>query len=77
MKVIWEESDIQPGRRYGKPTIEERWWIIGYSVGSVDKQKLFHSVSLSDGMIGSPMSRSELATHLIESGYLPEELLPK
>lgn len=77
MKVTWEESDIQPGRRYGKPTIRERW-IIGYSVGSVDKQKLFHSVSLSDGLTLLPaITRSMLASNLTESGYLPEELLQK
>lgn len=73
MKVIWEEADIKPGRTYGKPTIKERC-IIGF-IASEDSEKRYVTTSLSDGMVGPPHTKRELAISLTESGYLPGELL--
>lgn len=75
MKVEWEESDIKPGRRYGKPLTAERW-VIGFLAGSGNNAR-FVSISLSDGMVTKPSTLAGLAATLNEGGYQPEELLPK
>lgn len=75
MKVEWEESDIKPGRRYGRPKTAELW-IIGFLAGA-NSDIRYVSISLSDGMVTKPASLAGLAATLTEGGYQPEELLPK
>ena len=74
MKVIWEPEDIVPGKKYGKPGIQEVW-MIGYVAGAGASTK-YTRVSLSDGMIVSGCSREDLALEFNDEGYVPVEMLP-
>ncbi len=69
MKVIWEASDIQAGRRYGLRGCNERW-IIGYHDSS-----RYVSIFESDWMVTDPFTKEELAKSLTIHEYVPIELL--
>jgi hypothetical protein len=73
MRVSWEDGDIKPGLQIGKPSSRERQ-IIGY-LAAEHSDTRYVVVSLSDGMTQPPMKRSELATWLTESGWMPAVLL--
>ena len=73
MKVTWEAEDINPGRRYSKPGIGEKW-IIGY-MSDVYGPARYVSVSEHDGMVTEPRTKAQVAQMLTENGYLPVELL--
>lgn len=75
MRVIWEASDIQCGRRYSKAGIGEKW-IIGY-IPSMTGEARYVSVSDQDGMVTEPRAREQIAQILTENEYLPVELLPR
>ena len=75
MKVIWEPEDIVPGRKYGKPGIQEVW-MIGYVAGA-DTWVRYTSISLADGMVLSGSCSAEaLASKINDGGYIPIELIP-
>lgn len=73
MKVIWEEKDITPGRRYTKEGIGEKW-IVGYLSGALGDAR-YVSVSDQDGMVTEPRTKEQIAQILTDNGYLPVELL--
>lgn len=73
MKVIWEEKDIRPGRRYSKPGIGETW-IVGF-LADATTECASVSISAQDGMVTGPRTKEQLAQLLTEQGYLPTELL--
>lgn len=74
MKFIWEEQDIEVGKRVTKPGTNEVW-IIGYITNpTVDSIKNV-LVSLNDGMVAGPQTIPEI-TRWLNEGYVPEELLP-
>lgn len=74
MRVIWHETDIRPGIRYGSATIKEQW-MIGYLAESSANEKRWVSISLMDGMVTAAQTAQDLAISLTQSGYLPECLL--
>jgi len=73
MRVIWHESDIVVGVRFGKPGTTERW-VIGYDPSRNSDTK-FVTISMRDWMVSSARSAEVLAQGLTANEYLPEELL--
>lgn len=72
MKIVWEVDDIVPGRVIGKSDRTERWKI-GYLSYAKDDIK-FVLVSMSDGMVTSPMTKEALAAFINTTGDGPTEL---
>lgn len=75
MKISYEQKDINPGQRYGKPGVEERW-IVGYSPGAEEQQR-YAMISLADGIIASRGTRADIADTLSDGEYLPAEVLDR
>lgn len=75
MKVEWEEKDVWAGRRFHKPGTQEEW-MIGY-MASESRETGVTMISLIDGMVQPHRTRTEMAAHLNEGGYVPIELLRK
>lgn len=73
MKIIWEEGDITPGRRYSKVGLGENW-IIGFLQDAM-RDARYVSISDRDGMVTLPCTKQEMAVMLTREGYLPVELL--
>lgn len=74
MRFIWEETDIKPGRVYGRAGMREQW-LIGYRPELESKKNLV-SVSLADGMVaGEPRTKMEMAEVLSRNDYAPIEFL--
>lgn len=79
MKLIWEPEDIEPGRRYSRPSLGETW-LIGYvvEVSSGTRhapEARYVSVSLKDGLTTPPKTAEDLANELTLGMYLPLEYL--
>lgn len=74
MKIVWEVSDITPGRLVGSPLHSERFKI-GYGCMRPSLGQSWHLVSMLDGMISAPEDKASLAKELNEYGYWPSEWL--
>ena len=74
MKIEWQLEDIQAGRRVVTPGRNEPW-MIGYIASMRSDEPRWALVSLTDGMIGKPVSREELAADLNKIGEMPLELM--
>lgn len=70
MRIVWEKKDIVPGRKYRKPNTAETW-MIGYMSSREDCV----SVSLSDGLVTSKITRKQAAENLTQEGYVPLEFM--
>lgn len=75
MKIEWQPEDIHAGRRVGNPVRNEQW-MIGYIGSMRSDEARWTLVSLTDGMIGKPVTREELAADLNKVGEMPVELMP-
>ena len=73
MKIIWEASDIRPGRVVGKAGRKEEW-MIGYLNGEA-KADNFCLISLNDGCVSNRGTAEQLASSLTESNDWPIRLL--
>lgn len=83
MKIKWEEEDIIPGRYIVKPTDSgklccTRAYKIGYCQfmrepleTSVSDSARYSLIAITDGMVGKPKTKREIADSLTESGALP------
>lgn len=74
MKVEWIAEDIKPGRHVGKKDRNETW-MIGYKADTKENEARYSLVSLSDGMITTPITAEAMAQMLNKCGDLPIELL--
>jgi len=75
MKFIWEESDIEVGRKISKVGGGEVT-MIGYIPANEDTHK-YTLISLSDGMVTSinGCSKMDLTAILTDNDYIPSEIL--
>lgn len=75
MRFIWEESDIQVGRKISKIGIQETW-MIGY-LPAKGSQEHYTLVSMSDGMVAQEQGLSvpDLLVLLNKDCMLPTEIL--
>lgn len=69
MKIVWEESDIVVGTKYGRPDIKEIW-MIGYIASEASSSNRV-SISMSDGMVTLPSSPDAMAHMLTAGRYVP------
>ncbi len=72
MKIIWEEADIKVGRKVKRPNVAEEN-IIGFRAERADDRYVL--VSLIDGNVSRPISKSDMAKSLNANNYWPLEML--
>ncbi len=68
MKFIWEENDIRAGVKFRKRGTQEVH-MVGYMADR--SENVYVSISLSDGMVQSPVNRITFAESLNAAGYEP------
>lgn len=74
MKVIWEPSDIFPGRRVG--VMSGPWnWVIGYHSDCDSIGMKYALIRLKDGEIGFERTPTDMADYLTQTEYLPIQLI--
>lgn len=77
MKVIWEEEDIRPGRKFvktGSRKDTKDIWMIGYLCKTTTGNS-YVSISMTDGLCSELVEKKELAEILNKQQYTPLELL--
>lgn len=74
MKIEWQAKDIKAGRRVGHPNHSEQW-MIGYMGSMTSDEARWALISLSDGMIQTPVTRENLAVTLNSTGDIPLEFI--
>ena len=72
MKLVWEKADIVSGKQFSRHDIQEVW-MIG-ALPSTGDIKVYVMVSLSDGLITSPLNDSAMAAMLTKEQYTPVEI---
>jgi hypothetical protein len=74
MKIIYEASDIEVGKVYGKDGYDGHSIMVGYYPES-DEIENYVIINLSDGCISVQRSKFEVAKYLTDNDYIPEEIL--